>query len=1019
MSREVKEKKILHKVKKNWVVIGMSTVALLGAGYVVSQDNNITPAAVVAHADEQNSSYHADPNNVSATVTNVDASAQNVTAGKSVNYEVSLNNNDKLGRVIPKGTKITITVNPQSGKNFSDLFSSISTYTKYGNANVFDVSTNDNVVTLTTNTDLYPSDSKINVSLLVKEGPQDAPDSTYDATVSASMNYAGENSNISVSNGNISVLQKKKSDVRPVDSQAGQMGARPLNIPDNSKPDTPSNWNTYPDDVSDYPLSNTYKNLVQYSGDTANAGYAPIVANKDGKPYFVVVAELNPNSKGNTVHGRAITLLNRNAGKSSFDTNNFRLYAIVDGKYKDITNEPGVYLKSEYGNPMFDYSASKYTDNTVDFVAYLTYSDLSMNYGVDGYLKYTVGDDPTINNVPPMHANVSIVPASDNVGKSWIISPDTTVYTNQDGNYTYNSGSLTNGVNVFQAIDGTPAKYVHVDNPQIKVSNDEGFNDGQTINVAQGTSKDISLTYSSDGAVNSMAKLHVINPYVSIPDQQVTRNVKVNYIDSVTGNVLRPDTGSSVFKATGTKDTRNNEVTWGNWSNVSGDGTYNFTVPTIDGYVPEDNSNVTGQLYPLGNDVTRNVYMDPTEQVTSTNTVKVIAFSKDKTKKVTIPGTNGQSTEYAPIDGYQQTKHITFTRTGTKNKKTGNVITWGNFTPDSQNVSFTAPNIPGYYLISNGQKDYKISAPTEDKPREIIFSFLYKPMSDVTRTTKGNVSINYIDEDTKQAIHDPYTKDFEFTQSGKKNDQNGEVTWDGDGYTPASQSYSVASPQIDGYELVNSSQSTVSGTINGGGSDVVDTVSYKKIATSNSSDTNHYAASSGETQESSSASSSAQSSSAESSAQNSSAESSAQSSSAESSAQSSSAESSAQSSSAESSAQSSAQSSSAESSAQSSSAESSAQSSSAESSAQSSSAESSASSHVVVPSTSSSSHGNNDGNPAIDKHDTSASTAANKDTKRLPQTGDQTHENALVAIGTALIAMALGLVFFASRRRRK
>ncbi|KOY71749.1 LPXTG cell wall anchor domain-containing protein [Apilactobacillus kunkeei] len=908
MSREVKEKKILHKVKKNWVVIGMSTVALLGTGYVVSQDNNITPAAVVAHADEQNSSYQADPNNVSATVTNVDASTQNVTAGKSVNYEVSLNNNDNLGRVIPKGTKITFTVNPQSGKNFSDLFSSISTYTRYGNANVFDVSTNDNVVTLTTNTDLYPSDSKINVSLLVKEGPQDAPDSTYNATVSASMNYAGENSNISVSNGNISVLQKKKSDVRPVDSQAGQMGARPLNIPDNSKPDTPSNWNTYPDDVSDYPLSNTYKNLVQYSGDTANAGYAPIVANKDGKPYFVVVAELNPNSKGNTVHGRAITLLNRNADKSSFDTNNFRLYAIVDGKYKDITNEPGVYLKSEYGNPMFDYSASKYTDNTVDFVAYLTYSDLSINYGVDGYLKYTVGDDPTINNVPPMHANVSIVPASDNVGKSWIISPDTTVYTDKDGNYTYNSGSLTNGVNVFQAIDGTPAKYVHVDNPQLNVSNDEGVKDGQTINVAQQSTKDINLTYSADGAVNSMAKLHVINPYVSIPDQQVTRNVKVNYIDSVTGNVLRPDTGSSVFKATGTKDTRNNEVTWGNWSNVSGDGTYNFTVPTIDGYVPEDNSNVTGQLYPLGNDVTRTVYMDPTTTV-------------------------------------------------------------------QQNIVDT-------------------------------------------------LVIDHIDDSTKQKIAPDYERDYTFVQTGTKNKRTGVIKWN-DSYSPDSYSYSVESPKIDGYELTDPNQLYVTGTIDGDADFTGTTVGYTKVATPSSS-----------AAQSSSAESSAQSSSAESSAQSSSAESSSQSSSAESSSQSSSAESSAQSSSAEpsssatqsssaessaqsSSAESSAQSSSAESSAQSSSAESSAQSSSAESSAQSSSAESSASSHVVVPRTSSSSHGNNDGNPAIDKNDTSVSTAANKDTKRLPQTGDQTHENALVAIGTALIAIALGLVFFASRRRRK
>ncbi|MBC6388799.1 LPXTG cell wall anchor domain-containing protein [Lactobacillus kunkeei] len=962
MNKEVKEKKILHKVKKNWVVIGMATVSLLGTGYVVSQGTDVAPTTVVAHADEQSSSYQADPNNVSATITNVDASTQNVTPGKSVNYEVSLNNSDNLGRVIPKGTKITFTVNPQSGKNFSDLFSSISAYTKYGNANVFDVSTNDNVVTLTTNTDLYPSDSKINVSLLVKEGPQDAPDSTYDATVSASMDYAGTTSNVPVSNGNISVLQKKKSDVKPVDSQAGQMGARPLNIPDKTKPNTPDNWNTYPDDVPDYPLSNTYKNLIQYSGDTANAGYAPIVTNKDGKPYFMVVAELNPNSKDNTVHGRAITLLNRNSDKSSFDTNNFRLYAIVDGKYKDITNEPGVYLKSEYGNPMFDYSASKYTDNTVDFVAYLTYNDLTTNYGVDGYLKYTVGDDPTVNNVPPMHASVSIVPASDNIGKSWIISPDTTVYTDKDGNYTYNSGALTNGVNVFQAVDGNPAKYVAVNNSQIKVANDDNVNDGQVINVSQQSTKDVNLTYSADGAVNSQAKLHVINPYVSFPDQQVTRNVKVNYVDSITGKVLKTDTGSSVFKATGVKDTRDNLITWGNWSNVSGDGTYNFTVPTIDGYVPEDSSNVSGTLAPLGNDVTRTVLMDPTEQVTSTNTVPVIAIPRDKTKTITTTGKVGTSTESAPIDGYQETKNVTFTRTGTKNQKTGNV-TWGNFTPDSQTVSFTAPNIPGYYLISKSQKDHKVSAPLSDGPRVIYLSFLYKPMSDVTRTTKGNVTINYIDEETKQAIHDPYSKDLEFTQAGKKNDQTGETVWDDKGYTPASQSYSVDSPKIDGYELVNPSQSTVSGTISGGDDGIVDTVAYKKIETPSSSASDISAASSEASQSSSAASSSADS----------------------------------------------------------------------------SSAESSASSHVVVPNSSTPSHGNNNGKPAADKHEASTptvenhknnggtlsvenkatNTSANKEANRLLQTGDQTHENILVAIGAALIAMALGLVFFGSRRRRK
>lgn len=40
MNKEVKSKKILHKVKKNWVVIGMSSVALLGTGFVVSQTSS-------------------------------------------------------------------------------------------------------------------------------------------------------------------------------------------------------------------------------------------------------------------------------------------------------------------------------------------------------------------------------------------------------------------------------------------------------------------------------------------------------------------------------------------------------------------------------------------------------------------------------------------------------------------------------------------------------------------------------------------------------------------------------------------------------------------------------------------------------------------------------------------------------------------------------------------------------------------------------------------------------------------
>lgn len=52
MNKEVKSRKILHKVKKNWVVIGMTSVALLGASYVASQSSTLAPTGITAHADE-------------------------------------------------------------------------------------------------------------------------------------------------------------------------------------------------------------------------------------------------------------------------------------------------------------------------------------------------------------------------------------------------------------------------------------------------------------------------------------------------------------------------------------------------------------------------------------------------------------------------------------------------------------------------------------------------------------------------------------------------------------------------------------------------------------------------------------------------------------------------------------------------------------------------------------------------------------------------------------------------------
>ncbi|MCT6859123.1 MAG: MucBP domain-containing protein [Apilactobacillus sp.] len=1004
MNKEVKAKKILHKVKKNWVVIGMTSVALLGTGFVVSQTSNVLPTGIVAHADESTqasaapssastTSSAADNNNsssalqsngssqsssasqttnnnsdksgdytapqsaVSATISNLGSQTTNIKKNSSINYAIALNNNDNLGRVIPKGTQIKINVNTPEQTSLKGVFS-YSVYSKYSSQNNFDDSISGNTITLTTKKDFYPGTVNMNLSLVV-DGPkynwngdteehETNPD-PVNVNITSSLQLPGESDqNVTVEGGQLSIIPNtKKEDDDVIYNSAETPGyVQPYLSKD------------YPDDVADYPKSNTKSNYVTTDNNNV-AHYAPAYTNAEGKPYFVATGEFN---KGNIsgYSGARISFTDGN----SFDLKNLKLYASKDGKtFEDVSDKPGVSFGVDGNGAVYaDFSKSAYNKDFVDFVAYRPYTDLSSKYFIRGYGSYYKEGTSEELSLPIGDLNYQIVPVTDDYGSSWVVAPNQTAYTQPDGTYVYKAENLKDGVNVYKTVDGQPAGYEKLDNATVDITNDGNVSEGGTIKVAQQSSQQLHLTYTSADSHSAQATLTVINPYVSVPDQKVTRTATVNYVDSITGKVLKTDTGSSVFKATGVKDTRDNLITWGNWSNVSGDGTYNFTVPTIDGYVPEDSSNVSGTLAPLGNDVTRTVLMDPTEQVTSTNTVPVIAIPRDKTKTITTTGKVGTSTESAPIDGYQETKNVTFTRTGTKNQKTGNV-TWGNFTPDSQTVSFTAPNIPGYYLISKSQKDHKVSAPLSDGPRVIYLSFLYKPMSDVTRTTKGNVTINYIDEETKQAIHDPYSKDLEFTQAGKKNDQTGETVWDDKGYTPASQSYSVDSPKIDGYELVNPSQSTVSGTISGGDDGIVDTVAYKKIETPSSSASDISAASSEASQSSSAASSSADS----------------------------------------------------------------------------SSAESSASSHVVVPNSSTPSHGNNNGKPAADKHEASTptvenhknnggtlsvenkatNTSANKEANRLLQTGDQTHENILVAIGAALIAMALGLVFFGSRRRRK
>ncbi|MGQ2282975.1 mucin-binding protein [Apilactobacillus kunkeei] len=1050
MNKEVKSKKILHKVKKNWVVIGMTSVALLGASYVASQSSTLVPTGITAHADEtatqstdsssaSTTSSAADNNNsssasqsntsiqssqassstsqqsnessqsnssdnqtssnnsnksgdytapqsaVTASITNLGSQTTDVKKNASINYNIALNNDDNLGRVIPKGTQIKINVNPQSPLNMSDVFA-YSIYSKYSSQNNFDESVSGNTITLTTKKDFYPGTVNMNLSLVVKgprynwngdtEEHETNPD-PVNVTLSSTLQLpGGSEKTVNIDANQISVLPNTKSEDEKVT----------YNNTDTPGFVQPNITKNYPDNVKDYPRSNSDRNYVNTSNGAAN--YAPAYSNAEGKPYFVAVAEFN---KGN-IPGFSGSRLSFTNG-SDFDLNSLRLYASTDSySYRDISNEPGVSFGVDSNGAVYaDFSKSAYTKDFVDFVAYRPYSDLSSTYFVRGYGSFYKEGTEGEQSLPIGDLNYKIVPVKNDIGSSWVVAPNKTVYTQPDGTYAYNTNNLKDDVNVFKTVDGEPAGYEKVNDAVVNINNDSNINDGQTINVDQNSSRVIQLSYTSENAHTANATLTVVNPYVSVPSQNVTRNVTVNYVDVNTNKVLHTDSSSVQFTATGVRDTRDNSIIWGAWTPSNGTGQYDFKVPSIDGYVPEDSSDVKGSLNPLGEDVVRNVYMDPTEQVSESKTITVHVIPTDKSQQITETNSTGSYTGPKPMYDKGVSESYTFNRTNIKNTKTGAIVQYGAYTPATKVFTIKAPELEDYHLINakNAVRTRTVNPTTDGN--DVYLLVPYEP--DATTTVQRNVVdtlvIDHIDDSTKQKIAPDYERDYTFVQTGTKNERTGVIKWN-DSYSPDSYSYSVESPKIDGYELSDPNQLYVTGTIDGDADFTGTTVGYTKVATPSSS-----AAQSSSAEPSSSAS---QSSSAESSAQSSSAESSAQSSSAESSAQSSSAESSAQSSS-------------------------------AESSAQSSSAESSAQSSSSVPQSSSvpSSHGNNDGKPATsDKHEKiiapqheNNSAKSNANHERLPQTGDQTHENILVAIGAALIAMAVGLFMVAMRRKRK
>ncbi|WKN29173.1 LPXTG cell wall anchor domain-containing protein [Apilactobacillus kunkeei] len=234
----------------------------------------------------------------------------------------------------------------------------------------------------------------------------------------------------------------------------------------------------------------------------------------------------------------------------------------------------------------------------------------------------------------------------------------------------------------------------------------------------------------------------------------------------------------------------------------------------------------------------------------------------------------------------------------------------------------------------------------------------------VTQEKTVKVTVNYIGDDGKTL--DTKSKSVKFTETGfKPDDSSKQTAWNNDWTTSDDTKFSFDSGQYDGYQ--NPSQANVSGNLTADSNDLVETVSYKAIKSTSSSEAN---------------SSSAQSPASSSVTTGSSAQSSASSSEANSS---------------------------------------SAQSFASSSEAISSSAQSSAVNN----------NGNNAGNPnnevtikhvdpAVPGHNNNASHPNNNENKnKLPQTGDKTEQNVLISLGVVAIATALGLAAFALRRKNK
>lgn len=617
MNNNIKRRKKLHKVKKHWVIIGMTFTTLSGLGFIANQSNNLLSTKIVAHADNTSENYVADYNNVSISMNNLAESSveKPLSTYKPIIYHINIQNTDNAGRVIPKGSHFKINFNTPNNMDLSNFLSFFNVYTQSVDGPTYSGKIVGNSIVITTEQDLYPGEYNLYVSMGTRNpGYQwngDTPEHENHpdpAFVSSTASYDYNNhqeKSVKVNNGYFYIMPDKK-----------------INYSNETHTNTTSEDNYDYTSVQSRPYVDfkrpadpkypAYSDPILVSKDFNTAQYTPIVTNSDGLPYVLVNSDFDGTQKiADDFSVETINILSNN----KIDESHIKIYTQTDNGIDDITNYPGIIISKTRGDFLnikaegFPFSTqngvivnlanSKYSSHhRVWIVAYLPVTDLTKTYI---YNVHSFGKRNGKKLLEYSNFGYSnLIMTDKNKGNPWIIAANKQVYTDKDGNVNL---SLLDGVRGFSS-DSTGTKFSKLDG--VTVLDSDGLMDG--INHLSSGSKTFVVKYQAkneNATAVSQRTITVINPFQKV-NENIKSSVTVHYIDKNTGKeIANNKVQTTTFNGVGTRDTRNNSVSWESLKPVNGDGKYNINSISIPNYTLASDSpkTISGNFFPLVNNV--------------------------------------------------------------------------------------------------------------------------------------------------------------------------------------------------------------------------------------------------------------------------------------------------------------------------------------------------------------------------------------------------------------------------------